>query len=72
MQSRIEHVVELLKDGKWHTVEEISQKTSLHEFKIEILTGLLADYSFIEYNKKERKAKSSKIFAEFLKKTSLR
>lgn len=72
MQSQVEHVVELLKDGKWHTVEEISRKTSLHEFKIEILTDLLADYSFIEYNPKERKAKSSKVFAEFLKKTSLR
>jgi hypothetical protein len=71
MQSRIEDIVELLKDGKWHTLKEISQKTQLHEFKIEMLTGLLADYSFIEYNKREKKAKSSKVFAEFLEKTSL-
>jgi hypothetical protein len=68
MQPKIENAIELLKDGKWHTIEEISQKTRLHKFKIELLADFLADYSFIEFNKKQQKAKSSKAFAEFLKK----
>ena len=68
MQLQIDKVVELLKDGKWHTIKEISQKSKLHEFKIEILTDFLADYSFLKLNKKERKAKLSEVFVEFLKK----
>ncbi len=69
MQQQIDKVIELLKDGKWHTIKEVSQKSKLHEFKIEILADFLADYSFLELNKKEKKAKLSKAFAEFLKKT---
>lgn len=70
MQLQIDKVVELLKDGKWHTIKEISQKSKLHEFKIEILTNFLANYSFLKLNKKERKAKLSEVFVEFLKKIS--
>jgi len=68
MQPKIENAIELLKDGKWHTIDEISQKTRLHKFKIELLADFLADYTFIEFNKKQHKAKSSKTFAAFLKK----
>jgi hypothetical protein len=67
MQPQIDKVVELLRDGKWHTIKEISQKSKLHEFKIEILTDFLADYSFLKLNKKENKAKLTKVFTEFLK-----
>lgn len=64
--------MELLKDGKWHTLEEMSRKTKLHEFKIELLADFLSDYSFVEFNKKERRAKSSRAFTEFLKKHTAR
>ena len=67
MQPQIDQVIELLRDGKWHTIKEISQKCKLHEFKTEILTEFLADYSFLMVNKKEKKAKLSRAFIEFLK-----
>ncbi|MCW3986043.1 MAG: hypothetical protein NWE91_06520 [Candidatus Bathyarchaeota archaeon] len=69
MQPQINNAIELLRDGKWHTLREISQKTRLHEFKIEILADFLADYSFLKLNRKDKKAKLSKTFLEFLKKT---
>jgi len=68
MLPQIDNIVELLKDGKWHTIKEISKKTNLHEFKIEILTQFLADYSFLEFKKKEKRAKLTTIFTDFLKK----
>lgn len=71
MQPQIENVIELLKDGKWHTIREISQRTKLHEFKIEVLTDFLADYSFLEFNKEKGRAKLSKIFADFLRKAHI-
>ncbi|MDH5448400.1 MAG: hypothetical protein OEX01_05290 [Candidatus Bathyarchaeota archaeon] len=68
MQLQIDKVIELLRDGKWHTIKEISQKSKIHEFKVEIVTDFLADYSFLELNKKGKKAKLSEVFTEFLKK----
>lgn len=70
LHPRIDRIIELFKDGKWHTIKEICQKSKMYELKIDILTDFLADYSFIELDHKEKKAKSSKAFAEFLKKTA--
>ena len=70
MHPRIDRIIELFKDGKWHTLKEICQKSRMYELKIEILTDFLANYSFIELDCKEKKAKSSKAFAEFLEKTT--
>ena len=69
MQSIIDRIVEMFKDGKWHTINELSKMSQIHEFKIEIMTDFLADYSFLEFNKKERKAKSSIAFGKFLKRS---
>lgn len=66
----IDRIIELFKDGKWHTLKEICQKTRMYELKIEILTDFLANFSFIELNHKQKKAKSSEAFAEFLRKTT--
>lgn len=68
MQSSIDKIINLLQDGKWHTIKELSQKSRVHDFKIEMLTDFLADYSFVKLDKKEGKAKLSESFAEFLKK----
>jgi len=64
---RAEEVIGLLMDGKWHSFSEISQEINVHESKIEILTDFLADYSFLQLKKKEKKAKLTKAFEEFLK-----
>jgi hypothetical protein len=69
LQPHIDSVLETLRDGKWHTFSEISQKTRLHEFKIDIITDFLADYSFLEKNRRDKKAKLTRLFADFLKKT---
>jgi len=54
-------------DGKWHSFGEISREINIHESKIETLTDFLADYSFLQLKKKEKKAKLTKAFEEFLK-----
>ena len=69
MQLQMDMVIELLEDGKWHKIQTISQKSKLNEFKIEILTDFLAEYSFLKLNKKESKAKLSKVVVDFLKRT---
>ena len=54
-------------DGKWHSFGEISREININESKIETLTDFLADYSFLQLKKKEKKAKLTKAFEEFLK-----
>lgn len=68
MQPRVDLVFELLKDCKWHAILEISQKTEMHQFKIEILAGFLSDYSFLKLDKKEKKVKLSEAFAQLVRK----
>jgi len=58
----------MLKDGKWHSIREISQKSKLNECKIELLTNFLSAFSFLELNRQQKKARLSKAFTEFLKK----
>ncbi len=68
MSHAVDTVIEVLEDGRWHTIREISRKTKVNDFKIEVLAAFLADYSFLDLNRREKKAKLSKVFAEFLKK----
>lgn len=66
MQSQINKVLELLRDGKWHTIKDVSQKSKIQEFKINVLTDFLAEYSFLDINKKDKKARLAQVFVEFL------
>ncbi|UCE95187.1 MAG: hypothetical protein JSV51_05480 [Candidatus Bathyarchaeota archaeon] len=65
---KIDHVLDILKDGKWHAIDEISKRSNLHEFKIKIIADFLAHFSFLEFDRPRMKAKLSKIFADFIRK----
>lgn len=64
----IDEILELLKNGDWHELKEISNKTHLHKSKVELITSFLAEYDFLELDKKEKKIKLSPQLLHFLKK----
>jgi len=64
----IDEILELLKNGEWHKLKEIADKTRLHEFKVELVTSLLAEYDFLKYDKEEKRIKLSPQLLLFLKK----
>jgi len=64
----IDEILDLLKNGEWHGVKEIADKTRLHEFKVELVTSFLTQYDFLEFDKKEKKIKLSPQLLLFLKK----
>ena len=64
----IDEILDLLKNGEWHGVKEIADKTRLHEFKVELITSFLTQYDFLEFDKKEKKIKLSPQLLHFLKK----
>jgi len=59
---------DLLEDGKWHNITEITDKSGLHESKLEIVTNFLAEYDFIELDKAKRDVKLAVSVVDFLKK----
>lgn len=65
---QIDEILYVLKNGKWHDLKEISEKTQLNEFKVELLTCFLAAYDFIELDKKEHKTRLTPPLFDFLKK----
>ncbi len=65
---QIDEILNVLKNGKWHELREISEKTRLHELKVEMLTDFLSQYDFIEVDKKEQKTRLTKPLFQFLKK----
>jgi len=64
----IDEILDLLKNGEWHGIKEIADKVQLREFKAELITSFLAEYDFLELDKKERKIKLSPQMLLFLKK----
>lgn len=62
----IDEILWLLKDGKWHSLGEISKKTSINESRAQKITSFLSSYSFIEFDKAGRKVKLHPLTLEFI------
>jgi DNA-binding IclR family transcriptional regulator len=65
---QIDEILDVLKNGKWHDLKEISEKTQLHGLEVELLTNFLAEYDFIKLNKKENKTRLTSSLLDFLRK----
>ena len=57
MLQEIEEVISLIKDGQWHTLEDIIRQSKLPKFKTSKILEFLANYDFIDLNNKHQKAK---------------
>jgi len=55
----VDEVLELLKDGKWHDIEETVKKLRLDAKVIQKITAFLAQYGFIQLDKDHRRARLS-------------
>jgi DNA-binding IclR family transcriptional regulator len=64
----IDEILELLKNGEWHELKEIAEKTRLQDLKVQLITTFLAEYDFLEFDKKYRKIRLSPQLQLFLKK----
>lgn len=55
-----------MKDGKWHTLRELSQQTKLQELKLTLLAEFLATYTFLHQDTTGQRVKLSETFTNFL------
>lgn len=65
----IDKVIDVLKDGEWHKLDEIGEKSKLSETKVERILTFLAEYGFIEINGSGQKMKVGFSLQRFLKET---
>jgi DNA-binding IclR family transcriptional regulator len=64
--SAIDEILWLLKDGRWHDLEEITKKLALPKNKAELAASFLAEYDFIQLNKNDRRVKLQPSTLEFV------
>jgi DNA-binding IclR family transcriptional regulator len=65
---QIDEILSILRNGKWHDIREICEKTRMNALKVELLTNFLLEYNFIELDKKECKTRLTRPLFQFLKK----
>jgi len=55
--SAIDEILWLLKDGKWHDLEEITKKLAPPKIKAELAVSFLSEFNFIQLNEKTKKVR---------------
>jgi len=63
----INEIVDLIKNGQWHTLEDIINKAKLPKLKTNKILEFLANYNFIHLDSRCKKAKVSPPLIKFLK-----
>jgi hypothetical protein len=66
--TEIDKFFEVLKDGKWHSINEITNKTKMKENNLKLVTSFLEEFSFIHVDKEKKKAKLDSPTRKFLQK----
>jgi len=63
----MEMILEILKDGKWHSIKEIEEKTKLHEFKLQMIIDFLTNFNLVEIKKDCREIKATRELLKIMK-----
>jgi hypothetical protein len=63
----IDELLELLKDGAWHHLSEITSKTPLQERQAKLILDFLSTHQFIKVDRKSQQVKLCRLTLEFLK-----
>lgn len=63
----VDEILELLKNGEWHGLGEIADKSGLGKRKVELVANLLCEFDFLECDVKERRVKLSPQLLVFLR-----
>jgi len=66
MSFKIARVLETIKDGEWHTLEEVRRKVKLTRNQIQQVASFLEQYEFTETDKTKRKIRMKETAKSFL------
>jgi len=68
--SKMANILELLSDGRWHTLDEIQERMKIGEPQLERITAFFKEYNFTVNDEEKKKIKLNKIAQEFLAQTT--
>jgi hypothetical protein len=68
--SKISLILDLLSDGKWHDLVELSRKSNLDSREIDEILSFLDKYEFARVDFENGKAKINKVFQKLLELTT--
>lgn len=63
----MEQVLRLLRDERWHKINEIAEQTRLTNFKMQIIIEFLSKYRFIRLDRRNGKIRISHSLARFFR-----
>ncbi len=66
MTSKLEKMLGVLTDGKWHMLEDIQQKAKLNKNEVIMIIAFLKDYDFIIVDDAEKEIKLEELAQRFL------
>jgi hypothetical protein len=64
----VDKLIDALKDGKWHTQQQIVQKTGVEEYKAKLVLAFLRRFQFIQTDRKTRNIKLTLLTRQLLEK----
>jgi DNA-binding IclR family transcriptional regulator len=64
--SALDNILWLLKDGKWHDLQEITNTVALPKAKAEMVISFLGEYNFIQLDQDVKKIKLQPSMLEFI------
>jgi len=64
--SVIDDILVLLKDGKWHELNQIAEKLAISPAKAELAASFLAEYSFVKLKENTTKVKLDSPMLKFI------
>ncbi|HKZ94618.1 MAG TPA: hypothetical protein VJ249_08580 [Candidatus Bathyarchaeia archaeon] len=62
----IDEILDAIRNGEWHQVKEVAQKARSSESKVELVSGFLATYDFLEFDRKNKRVRLSMQLQRFL------
>ena len=65
---KVDDILKLLENGKWHDLKEIEKKTQIYGLDITSIAKFLAQYKFIKLDKERKKVKLDPSTRNFLNK----
>ena len=64
----IDKIFEILDNGDWHKLMEVAEKTGTQKSKVKLISSFLANYDFLEFDKKTDRIRLSNQLQSFLRK----
>ncbi|UCE43594.1 MAG: hypothetical protein JSV57_04335 [Candidatus Bathyarchaeota archaeon] len=67
--SSLDDILESMKDGRWHNLEEMNREVGLSEEKLEEIIRFFAEYKFVQLDKNRRRIRLSPPILAFVTRT---